>query len=215
MNDIFVAPKHNKTIKKPTLSPHASIPVPNYSEDVGILSTFCRNPKGISFQTQKQHETIILFLRSHFITNISWIIISIILIILPIVFMLISPSFGLDFLSSPPASRFITIYILLYYLLISSYMFVSFLHWFYNVFIVTSERVVDIDYSDIVIHNIAVTSLSSVQDVHYTQSGFIPASFNYGHLFVQTAGSENNFEAYSIPRPREAVHIIGNLSGKK
>ena len=79
---------------------------------------------------------------------------------------------------------------------------------------VTSERIVDIDYSDIVVHNIAVTSLSHVQDVNYTQSGFIPTFFNFGDLFVQTAGNERNFEALSIPKPREATHIIGDLIGK-
>mgnify|MGYP001611990973 FL=1 len=79
---------------------------------------------------------------------------------------------------------------------------------------VTTERIVDIDYSDIVVHNIAVTSLTHVQDVNYTQSGFIPTFFNYGDLFVQTAGNEKNFEAMSIPKPREATHIIGDLTGK-
>jgi hypothetical protein len=74
---------------------------------------------------------------------------------------------------------------------------------------------IDIDYSDIVIHNIAVTSLTHAQDVNYTQSGFIPTFFNYGDLFIQTAGDERNFEAVSIPKPREATHIIGDLTGLK
>lgn len=199
MADIFVAPK---------------LAVPKSFQNMNTLASFCKNPKGISFQTQKPNEIIILFLRAHFLTNISWIIFSIILLILPAIITFLLPLFKIDFLSSQVAVRFTAIYIIFYYLLISSYIFISFLHWFYNVFIVSSERVVDIDYSDIVIHNIAVTNLSHVQDVNYTQSGFIPTFFNYGHLFVQTAGNEMNFEAYSIPKPREATHIIGDLLGK-
>lgn len=205
--DIFVAPK-DKNSKEKTHS------ILNDSQHISILSSFCQNPEGVHFQTQKPHEAIILFLRSHFITNTSWIIFSSFLLVLPIIISIFLPNFGLDFLSSPPANRFITVYTLFYYLMVSSYVFISLLHWFYNVFIVTSERIVDIDYSDIVVHNIAVTSLTHVQDVNYTQSGFIPTFFNYGDLFVQTAGNEKNFEALSIPRPREATHIIGDLTGK-
>lgn len=196
--DIFVAPQNKKSD-------------PNH---MNILSSFCQNPKGVTFQTQKPHESIILFLRSHFITNVSWIMVSLILITLPIIILTFLPTFGINFLSSPSATRFATVYTLFYYLMVFSYVFISFLHWFYNVFIVTTERVVDIDYSDIVVHNIAVTNLSHIEDVNYTQSGFIPTFFNYGDLFVQTAGTERNFEALSIPKPAEATDIIGDLIGK-
>ena len=199
--DIFVAPKTKKN--------H-----PQNLEHMSLLSSFCKSPKGVHFQTQKPHEEIILFLRSHFVTNISWIILSLFLLVLPVIIAAFLPNFGLDFLSTPIANRFITVFTLFYYLMLFSYVFISFLHWFYNVFMVTSERVVDIDYSDIVVHNIAVASLTHVQDVNYTQSGFIPTFFNYGDLFVQTAGNEKNFEALSIPKPREATHIIGDLTGK-
>lgn len=79
---------------------------------------------------------------------------------------------------------------------------------------VTSQQVVDIDYSDVVIHHIAVTSLSQVQDTKYTQSGFIPTFFDYGDIFVQTAGTHPNFQEPSVPRPREATYLIGDIIGK-
>lgn len=206
MTDIFVAPRQNETKKNKyqTGEPH-----------MNPLSSFCQDPIDVHFQTQKTHETIILLLRSHFITNLSWILITIALTLLPLTILTLLSNFGFNFLSASPANRFTIVFILFYYLLVFSYVFVSFLHWFYNVFLVTSERVVDIDYSDVVVHNIAVASLSHVQDVNYTQSGFISTFFNYGDLFVQTAGNERNFEAFSIPKPREATHIIGDLTGIK
>jgi hypothetical protein len=205
MADIFVAPAKNKLKSKQTI----------IKSHMHSLSSFAQEPKDVSFQTQKEKEYIILFLRSHFITNLSWIFITLVLIALPSIVFAFLSNFGLDFLSPVDAKHFTVIFVLLYYLLVFSYMFVSFLHWFYNVFIVTSERVVDIDYSDIVIHNIAIASLSHVQDVNYSQSGFISTFFNYGDIFVQTAGDEKNFEAYSVPKPREATHIIGDLTGIK
>lgn len=206
MTDIFIAPKRNEKeeIKNKSTEPF-----------IHALSSFYQNPKGVSFQTQKEKESIILFLRSHFIVNLSWILIALILAVLPLIALTFSSSLGLNFLSSQPANRFTVVFTLFYYLLVFSYMFISFLHWFYNVFIVTSERIVDIDYSNIVVHNIAVASLSHIQDVNYTQSGFIPTFFNYGTLDVQTAGNEANFEALSVPKPREATHIVGDLTGLK
>lgn len=204
MNDIFVANLNEKEIRRnETSEPH-----------MNTLSSFCQNPKGITFQTQKETETILLFLRSHFVTNALWIIASIILVCLPLIITIFLPLFKIDFLSSPAENRFAIVFIPFYYLLVFSYVFLNFLHWFYNVFIVTSQRVVDIDYSDVVVHNIAITTLSHIEDVNYTQSGFIPTFLHYGNLFVQTAGNERNFEAFSIPKPREATHIIGDLTGK-
>lgn len=202
--DIFVAPKKNKKdiIRIEKNHMHA-------------LSSFCKNPDGVHFQTQKQGETIILFLRAHFITNISWILITIALIAAPIIILILFPLIDMNFIFPQIAIRFTIVYVIFYYLIVASYAFVSFLHWFFNIFIVTSERVVDIDYYDIVIHNIAITKLSHVQDVNYTQTGFIPTFFNYGDLFVQTAGEEKNFEAPSIPTPREATDIIVDLTEGK
>ncbi len=192
MADIFVAPKN-----------------------MSAFSSFCRNPKGISFQTQKQKESIVLFLRSYFVTNLSWIFLSIVLVILPMALAMFLPNMHISFLTSETASHFTTIFVLLYYLIVFSYIFLSFLTWFYNVFIVTTERIVDINYSDIVVHNMAETNLSHIEDVRYTQSGFIPSFFNYGDLFVQTAGTEENFKASSIPKPGEATDIITGLMEKK
>lgn len=204
--DIFVAPKKiNESIIKNKYEGESQM---------NILSSFCKNPKGVSFQTQKHNETIVLFLRAHLIKNLYWIIISFLLILIPIIIGILSSVFGIQFFSSPLVSHFTAVYVIFYYLIVFSFIFINFLHWFYNVFIVTTERVVDIDYSEIVVHNIAITKLTHVQDVNYTQSGFIPTLFNYGNLFVQTAGTEINFEALSVPKPREATHIIGELIGK-
>jgi|SRR3989338_1326266 len=205
MTDIFIAPKNRGEDRSPVLS---------YSESARALSVFCKNPKGVSFQTQKHNELIILFLRAHLITNVSWLVLSLILITLPIIALIFLPKLGINFSASSQTIRFTGVYIFFYCLIVFSYVFINFLHWFYNIFLVTTERIVDVDYSDIVMHNIASTNLNHIEDVNYTQSGFIPTLFNYGNLFVQTAGNERNFEALSISKPREATHIIGNLIGK-
>ena len=186
---------------------------PDYKNSASMLSSFCENPANISFQHQHPNEDIVLFLRSHFITNLPWIITGIFLVLLPLAIPFIMPFLNLDFFS---ASKNLTIIALLfYYLVVFSFTLINFMTWFYNIFIVTKERVIDIDYSNVVIHNVAETKMSHIQDVNYTQTGFIHSLFNYGDVFVQTAGNEVNFEALSVPNPREAVKIIASLIGKQ
>lgn len=211
MPDIFIATENN-SVSPPV--PSGGIAYDASLEHHHMLATFCRNPMQISFQTQEHDEKIILFLRRHFITNLPWIVITIILAIIPAIAIILNLQFSILSSFNIP-NNFTVILIVFYYLILFSFIFTSFLTWFYNVFIVTKKRVIDIDYSDLVIHNMAVTKLTHVQDVNYTQSGFIRSLFNYGDLFVQTAGNERNFEALKIPNPREAAHIIGNFIGKE
>jgi hypothetical protein len=208
MADIFVAPKKNGK-KKIKSQSEGKVHEPH----MHILSSFSRNPKGITFQDQREYESILLFLRPHFLTNVSWILLSIFLVFFPSIISTILPMLGMNFLSSPIITHFITVYVVFYYLLVFSYILVSFLTWFYNIFIVTPDRIVDINYSDIVVHNVSETKLNQIEDVRYSQSGFIPTLFNYGNLYAQTAAEEENFQANSIPNPKEATDIIAGLIG--
>lgn len=195
MADIFVAPKQIKTS----------------GSNMNPLSSFCQNPQGITFQTQKENEAILLFLRPHFLTNLPWMFFSVLLAFLPLIITIALPMFGINFLSSPLITHFTTVFVVFYYLILFSYVLVNFLAWFYNIFIVTTDRIVDINYTDIVVHNVSETKLDHIQDVKYSQSGFIPTLFDYGDLSAQTAGEMENFEATSIPKPEEATNIITNL----
>ena len=205
MPDIFVKPENTKS--ETPLSA-------NHSYNVRMLSAFCENPIGIAFAEQASDEKILLFLRRHFITNLLWILISVALLLIPMLFLIFRSEFQfLGTINLP--MRFTLILLSFYYLAVFAYAFINFLSWFYNVFIVTQKRIVDIDYSNIVVHNVAFTKLSHVQDVNYNQIGFIRSLFNYGDVFVQTAGNEPSFEALSVPQPRRAAHIIGDLIGKE
>jgi membrane protein YdbS with pleckstrin-like domain len=207
MPDIFIKPENTK---KELLTAADSVP----SDHVRMFSSFCVNPLGVSFIDQEPDEKILLFLRPHFITNALWIFIAFILALIPIFFLIFRINFVFLEVPSLPFG-FVAIFAIFYYLLIFSYTFVNFINWFYNVLLVTQKRVVDVDYSDIVVHNIAFTKLTHVQEVNYTQAGFIRSFFNFGDIFIQTAGPEINLEGLSVPQPRRAAQIMANLIGRR
>ncbi len=202
-------PKANGKTKKVNNTTAESLP----QKRLGIFTTFRENPVGAKFQTQEPDEEIILFLRKHLITNLPWIFISFLLIIFPILLSIFVNLESLSPFSAIPAS-FLIVFTAFYYLIVFGYIIVSFTTWFFNVSLVTTERIVDIDYFDIVVHSMATTKLDLVEDVEYTQSGFIRSLFNYGDVFVQTAGEKPNFHFLSVPKPAKAVDIIGDLIGE-
>lgn len=200
MNDVFIAAKKKEVLMN--------------EKHVHALSSFCQNPLGFSFQNQEKDEKILLLLRRHLITNISWLIPSLLLLLLPLIFGLFAPLERLFFTPFLLPKNYLTVLFIFYYLFVFNYMFISFISWFYNIGIVTQKRVVDIDYSDIVHRYISYTKLSLIEDVTYRQTGFIRSLFNFGDVFVQTAGTHPNFEFLSVPQPAKATHIIQELIGK-
>jgi hypothetical protein len=161
-------------------------------------------PKEIKFETQESKEKIILFLRRHFITNIPWIIVSFIMLILPI---LLSPFFNLNFM---PA-RYQIITFILWYLITSAYILENYLSWYFNVYIITDERVIDVDFYSLIYKRISETKIEKIEDVTYSQGGIAQSFFDYGLVNIQTAGEITEFEFDAIPHPSKVAKVLNQL----
>ncbi len=231
MPDIFIPQQKKKTkkvkgeAKKPVLKNTPFIPAVSQQEQetplyrpqenhIHALASFCQNPINMSFESQEPNETILLYLRKHFITNVPWIVTTILLLFLPNIINFFFRNIA--HMQSPLASllpNYEKLIIIFYYLLVFAYAFVNFITWFYNISIVTNIRVIDIDFSDLVYQNVAVTKVDLIEDVDYIQIGFIRSLFNYGDIFVQTAGEDEHFDFLAVPNPVKATKIILDLIG--
>ncbi|MCL4354912.1 hypothetical protein M1349_05655 [Patescibacteria group bacterium] len=209
MTDLFVAPDIKKEEVKNTTA-KIKPPEATLGKNVGLFSSFRIRPENVSFSQQDDDETIYLFLRRHFITNLVWVIFSIILGLIPVV---ISLTVRSNFLPFPVPPGYLVVLVSFYYLIVFAYIFINFLNWFYNISLVTDKRVLDLDYSDIVYHDVALTKLNLIEDVTYVQSGFARSLFNYGDIFIQTAGEKLHFDFLSVPDPKRGADIIENLMG--
>ena len=203
MPNIFVSP--SKTEAKTKSSKQS------FSLSPKSLSAFLFMPEDVRVETQEAGETIILLLRRHWITNLSWISVSFILLVTPL---FIFPLLG--FIGSLPQdySQLVTFSILVWYLISLSYMIVNFLLWYFSVSVVTNERIIDIDFINILNKKFAETRISKVEDVTMKTGGFIRAIFDYGDVFVQTAAKEAMFQFNAVPHPERVVRTINNLMDK-
>jgi len=171
-----------------------------------LLHSFCIRPK-LRFDGQGDKEKVLLVLRAHPLTQIYWLINGLIffsiLVLLNIVITKLLDAYQILFFD------LFGLVIILYYL------WFNFLSWFFNVGIVTSERIIDMDYSSVLFKEVTIAMLNKVEDLTSKSAGFFSSIFDYGNVFIQTAGTEANIEFMNIPRPSETVKIINDILNQK
>ena len=223
MPDIFTQPQATKPVQEAPSQPVApqtsqtqsripklsSIPANIRPTSLGLLSYFRRYPLGVKFWNQEADESIILFIRRHFITNLPWILLTLLLSVLPMITIVLFRLSNLYLFSIPP--HFVLVLLSFYYLIVFNYALVNFIVWFYHVGIVSQKRLLDLDVYNILNHDLAETNINDVVDVSYNQRGFFQSFFNYGDVPIQTTAFKANFEFEECPRPAEVSDIITDL----
>lgn len=176
------------------------------------LTCFAINPSGVRFETQQDDESVILFLRQHIIVNVPWVFIAGLLLLVPIIFFpLVLGNLKLPFVIP---GGYILVGTLSWYLFTLGFILTSFLRWFFNIYIVTTERIVDIDFIHILFKEFSEARLVNIQDITYNTGGIFESFFNYGNVLIQTAGTQPNFDFMSVPRPDHVVQTVSELVEK-
>jgi len=215
MPEIFVAPKKiEERPKEKTLTPKKIPSLPRGEKQAtNPFSAFAVMPAGIRFETQEEEEEIVLILRRHSITNLGWILFALLLLTLP---PFIFPS--ISFLEAWPEQiprGYLAVAFVFWYLATFGFILIEFIMWYFNVSIVTNQRVIDIDFFNLLYKKFSSTRIDRVEDVTFRLGGFIRAFFDYGDVYVQTAGTEINFQFLAVPHPERAVRIIIDIMGEE
>jgi uncharacterized membrane protein YdbT with pleckstrin-like domain len=182
------------------------------SHRIRPLTAFAMAPDNVRFETQTEEETVELFLRQHFVVNVPWIILSIILFVVPtflepLLMRAIPPSFAV------PAGYWI-VGTASWYVAAFGFTLANFLYWFFNIYIVTNERVVDIDFYYLLYKRFSEAELNKIQDISYSSGGLAATVFDYGNVVVETAGETPNLEFDKVPHPQRIVSTIRALTDK-
>lgn len=207
MPDIFDETKREQP-EQETQQPVA--PQQTQPQPVHLWSAFSNHPQGISFARKDPEEQVILFLRKAFITNLSWISMTLILLLLPLFILAFLQKINLNFLSLP--MYFPLFLLIFYYLLVVGYMFANFITWFYNIGIVTEKRVLDVNFTNISDIAVAATAVTDIKDTEYSQKSFAASFFDYGDVTIIIEDTPpRNFVFEQAPHPAKVVDIISRL----
>lgn len=177
----------------------------NKNENKAFFS-YCHYPN-IKFETYEPGEEVILLIHAHPFTQLSWIVNAFFLLI----FLVVSNFFITSFFN-PSQIFFFDLFFIIFIL---SYLWFNFINWYFNVGIVTNRRVIDIDFDSVLYKQITVAQLDRIQDMTVKSGGYFGTFFNFGSIFIQTAGTEENIVFVNAPHPAEVVDIINQLLGKQ
>ncbi|MDZ7586245.1 MAG: hypothetical protein U0946_00700 [Patescibacteria group bacterium] len=168
------------------------------------LNSFLLLPKKVKFENQETREKIILLLRRHWVTQIKWVILGVIGLGVPLIFTWVPL---LDFL--PGNYQFMAL--IFWYLLLLAYVYENFISWYYQVFIITDERIIDINFTNLIYKEVSEAKIDNIEDVTYIQGGVLRAMFNFGDVVMQTAGEKREFMIEAAPEPNRVVKIMNDL----
>ena len=79
--------------------------------------------------------------------------------------------------------------------------FLLWIDYYFDVWIITNERIVNIEQKGLFVRHISELNFSRIQDVTATVEGILPTMLNFGDVSVQTAGEENHFIFRQVPDP--------------
>lgn len=105
-----------------------------------------------------------------------------------------------------------------YYLFAWLFFFFAFIDYYLDVWIITSERIIDIEQRGFFSRVISEQKLFRIQDVTSEVHGFWPTVLRYGDVHIQTAGSKGRFKFSEVPLPdrvRDTVIRLAETSRKK
>jgi len=90
--------------------------------------------------------------------------------------------------------------------------FFSFIDYYLDIWLITSERIIDVRQEGFFSRVVAELKLSQIQDVTSELQGFFQFIFRFGDVHVQTAGTVERFIFSQVPNPEKVRDIIIKLA---
>jgi len=165
------------------------------------LSSFLIKPHVFKFKEQDDKEEIILVMRPHWFTNVSWVISAIGMLMVPMLAQFL-PVWG------EVPLKYQAWGILFWYMITLAFCLEQFLSWYFDVYIITDERVIDIEFNNLLDKKFAETKISMIQDVSSRVAGISQTMFNYGDVRIQTAAEIPELCFEKVPNPDKVIKVL-------
>jgi hypothetical protein len=173
-----------------------------------------RNFNKYHFLGQKDGEKILLMVHRHWFDILSQFFVIFMMLILMIGSFIFIP---LQFPVFQQAGFSNLFFFLenLFFLMIWITFFLIWIDYYFDAWIVTDCRIVNIEQKGLFSRVISELELEKVQDITTDVKGVIPTFLNYGNLFVQTAAEKERFIFRNVPDPYGIKNLIMNLQKKQ
>jgi len=165
----------------------------------------------IFFPSQNSDEKILLVLRRHWFMFFKFFVIYFLVGLIPIGIYFANKSLGISMFSSEASYAIKILIVTTFYLFWWLLAFRQFIDFWLDVWIVTDQRVVNVNQKGLFFRTISELKLFRIQDVTADVRGLLPTFLHYGNVHIQTAGAQKRFIFEEIPHPYEVTRKIMRL----
>ena len=165
------------------------------------------------FDGQREDEQILLVLHRHWFDILSQFFIILAMLLL------FFGSYGLTafFYADIDIQTFSTLFAFLrnlFFTFIWITFFIIWIDYYLDVWIVTEQRIINIEQKGLFARTTSELRLEKIQDVATNVKGVIPTFLNYGDVEIQTAAEQEKFLFRNIPDPYAVKDLIMKLQKK-
>lgn len=151
-------------------------------------------------------EKIITSVRKHWFVVLRTLIVFVILILIPPVTLTVLPLVTADF-NTELIGNLVNFFFSLYLMALFLFLFLFWMDYYLDMWIITDQRIIDVEQVGLFRRTISEIPLIRVQDVTIEIHGIIETFLKFGTIRIQTAG-EREFTINNIPRLYEIKDII-------
>lgn len=156
-------------------------------------------------------EKVQIFLRRHWMAPLEIIFYTILLYAVPLIGILYYSEYWATWTANPYLGPIIILVACSYVLLIWLFAFLEFSDYYLDVWIVTNERVINIEQKGLFTRTASELHLSAIEDTTSEVKGMIHTFLDYGNVHIQTAGERTRFIFKNVPHPEIVKETIVRL----
>lgn len=160
---------------------------------------------------QKPDERVVMFLRRQWFAWAKIIVAFLFMLAVPGVIALYFWDRVAVWLAHPLLGPILTIFASIYVLSLWLFSFLEFTDYYLDTWIITNDRIINIEQKGLFNRVASELHLAAVQDVTSEVHGMIGTFFDYGDVYVQTAGEHERFEFKNIDRPEKVKETINKM----
>lgn len=160
---------------------------------------------------QRDNEHVVLFLRRHWIALFALASSFLCLVGIPLIvgwFFIDTITIWFD---HPLFGPLLVIAGSIYFLSIWLFAFLEITDYYLDTWIVTNERIINIEQEGLFNRTASELDLAAVQDTTAEIHGILQTMLTYGNVFIQTAGEKGRFHFKNIDDPERVKEIVNKL----
>lgn len=161
---------------------------------------------------QEPGEEVVLFLRRHWIDLVKIFLFTSALIIVPVIVLGFLTYTGSLIFEDPVWGAVGGVLLSGYLLIVLILTLTELTDYWLDVWIVTTERVIDIEQLGLFNRVVSELHLDQIQDITSETHGFLSTFMTFGDVYVQTAAEKVRFQFKNIDNPDEVKLTISELT---